>query len=254
MRIVLLTQDEPAYLGESVDYLLSNLPSYVEVVGAVVFDVAPFGKRASIPKQAWRTYNTFGLGFFLHYTGVFLASKLGLRKTVQSALSTRKVPIKGVAGSINDPQSIEMLRDMSPDLLISIAGNQVFKRPLIDVAPLGCLNLHTSLLPKYRGLMPTFWVLANDEKETGVSVFYVDEEIDNGPILVQERVKIDGQSQADLIRQTKRLGMDSIIRAIEKINLGETSTIPNPREHATYFSEPRKVDVAMFRAAGKRFY
>ena len=66
-------------------------------------------------------------------------------------------------------------------------GNQIFKKQIIELAPKGCINLHTALLPKYRGLMPTFWVLKNNEKYTGVSVFFVDKGIDSGPIIVQRK-------------------------------------------------------------------
>ena len=82
-------------------------------------------------------------------------------------------------------------------MLVSILGNQIFKRKLIDLAPKGCINLHTALLPKYRGLMPTFWALKNNEKNTGVSVFFVDEGIDSGPIIIQKKVVIE------LIRHNK---------------------------------------------------
>ena len=70
---------------------------------------------------------------------------------------------------------------------------------------MGCINLHTALLPKYRGLMPTFWVLKNNEKNTGVSVFFVDEGIDSGPIIVQKNISIGNMTQQELIVKTKKL-------------------------------------------------
>lgn len=139
-------------------------------------------------------------------------------------------------------------------MLISIAGNQIFKKELIDLAPEGCLNLHTALLPKYRGLMPSFWVLKNNEEYTGVSVFFVDKGIDSGPILVQEKIKIGSRTQEELIRETKKMGMDAIIKAIQKIQEGNYDLIPNSDDEMTYYSFPTRDDVKEFNKAGKKFY
>ena len=86
---------------------------------------------------------------------------------------------------------------------MSVAGNQIFRAALLEVAHKGCLNVHSALLPRYRGLMPTFWVLKNGEKETGVSVFLVDKGIDSGPIVVQKRVPITTDRLENLIRRPR---------------------------------------------------
>lgn len=88
--------------------------------------------------------------------------------------------------------------------------------------------------------MPTFWVLKNNEKETGVSVFFVDEGIDSGPIVVQRRVALNGQSQRELIIQTKQIGMKCIIEAIEKIRDNQADLIENCEEDKSYYSFPTK--------------
>jgi formyltetrahydrofolate hydrolase len=96
-------------------------------------------------------------------------------------------------------------------------GNQIFKSPILNLAPKGCINLHTALLPKYRGLMPTFWVMKNNEKKTGVSVFFVDEGIDSGPIIIQEKLEIGNFTQEQLIKRTKKIGMELISKSIDLI-------------------------------------
>jgi methionyl-tRNA formyltransferase len=137
-------------------------------------------------------------------------------------LNKYNIPVITLKGSINSKQSLETIKSYNPDLLVYIAGNQIFKQPLIDLAPKGCLNLHTALLPKYRGLMPSFWVLKNGEKETGVSVFFVDKGIDSGPILVQKRIPItDALTQSHLIKISKRTGMDAVIEAVKLIQRGD---------------------------------
>jgi methionyl-tRNA formyltransferase len=254
MRIIFLTQDDPFYLGRNIDYLLARLPPYAEVVATVVFDVSPFGKRETLREKAKKTYDIFGPGFFLRYGIRFALSKLSPANSVSAVLARYKVPLIEIEGGINKEENLEKLRAYQPDLLVSIAGNQIFKRKLLDLAPLGCLNLHTALLPKYRGLMPSFWVLKNGETQTGVSVFFVDEGIDSGPILVQKPVEIGTMSQEKLIRVTKKMGMDAILESIEKINSGQYELLKNDAAQMTYFSFPTRADVQAFLKAGKRFY
>ena len=211
MRIVIITQDDPFYLAENIEYLLGNMPTHSSVVGCVVFAVSPFGKKEGFIGKAKRTLDIFGLHFFLHYSLKFTAAKFNSAKNIRHVLKKRGIPELYFESSINAEESLDAIRNLNPDLLVSIAGNQIFKQPLIELAPQGCLNLHTALLPKYRGLMPSFWVLKNNEQFTGVSVFFVDEGIDSGPILVQKKVAIDGMTQEQLISKTKRKGMDAIL-------------------------------------------
>jgi methionyl-tRNA formyltransferase len=254
MRIIIITQDDPFYLPENLDYLLRNVPGGAEVVGCVVSKVSPFGKKESFVAKARRTFGIFGAGFFMRYAIEFLTTKLPWRPGVRDILQQHEVNEVAVTGSLNSDESLRKLKDLEPDLLISIAGNEIFRKPLIELAPLGCLNLHTALLPKYRGLMPSFWVLKNGESETGVSVCYVDEGIDSGPILVQEHIAIGNMTQRDLIRKSKAVGMQAIIKAIEKIRDGDTDTMPNDADQSTYFTFPTRDDVREFRQSGARFY
>ena len=142
----------------------------------------------------------------------------------------------------------------SPDLIISILGNQIFKKPLIELPPLGCINLHTARLPKYRGLMPTFWVLKNEEEFTGVSVFFIDEGIDSGPIIVQKKISIDDKSQSELIGLTKKIGMEAIAEAINLIINNNVELIKNNDKYKSYFGFPTKGDVKEFKRRGKKFF
>ena len=102
--------------------------------------------------------------------------------------------------------------------------------------------------------MPTFWVLKNMEKYTGVSVFFVDEGIDSGPIIIQQKVLIDNMNQSQLIEHTKKIGMELISESIKKIKNGSFELIPNPNSEKSYFSFPTKNDVEEFKINGKKFF
>lgn len=255
MKVTILTQADPFYLAENINYLLENIPEHSKVVSTIIFDVSPFGKKESFVQKAKRTVEIFGMRFFINYGIKFFFNKLNKNKSVKNVLKKHNIPIISLEKSVNHPKSLKIIKSYEPDLLISIAGNQIFKEKLINLAPEGCLNLHTALLPKYRGLMPSFWVLKNDEKETGVSVFFVDKGIDSGSILVQKKLLIhENMTQAELIKKTKKLGMDTIIEAIELIHYGNYQLIPNPDEEKTYFTFPTREDVKAFYKEGKKFY
>jgi len=173
---------------------------------------------------------------------------------INSFLKKNNIPNIQLSSSVNSNDSLNKIKSFKPDLLVSILGNQIFKRELLDLAPKGCINLHTALLPKYRGLMPTFWVMKNNEKYTGVSVFFVDEGIDSGPIIVQEKVQITNLTQAQLIKKTKKIGMELIVKAVKLISEDNLILIPNPESEKTYYSFPTRNDVIEFNKNGKKFF
>ncbi|MEO5640433.1 MAG: formyltransferase family protein [Sphingomicrobium sp.] len=252
--MVLLTQDEPLFLAPSIEQLLIEFPSGCEMVACVVFDPSPIARKMGLLGRAKQLFKVFGTGFFLRYAAMFAAQRLRPSGGLGPVLKKYKVPEVRLANNINTHESLDQIRALKPDLLVSVAGNQIFRLALIDLAPKGCINLHTSLLPHYRGLMPTFWVLRFDEPETAVSVFFVDEGIDTGPLLVQERVPITTNRLETLIKQTKRLGMSAVARAIAKVRDGDVATTPNRAADGSYFGFPTRDDVRAFKAAGKRLY
>lgn len=254
MNIVIITQDEPFYLVDNLEYLVDNLPEGSKVVACVVNEVSPFGKKETFMEKVKKTYDVFGLNFFLHYSVKFIKSKLNSSKSISKFLMKNGIAEIILDKPINNALSVDKINEYKPDLLVSILGNQIFKAPIIDLAPKGCINLHTALLPKYRGLMPSFWVLKNNEKYTGVSVFFVDEGIDSGPIIVQEKVEIGERTQEELIIHTKKLGMDAIIKSIDLIAKNEVELIENDANKMTYYSFPTREDVKEFLSRGKRFF
>ena len=78
MRIVILTQDDPFYLGKNIDFLVKNMPKYAQIVGTVLFEVSPFGKRESFFDKMKKTYDVFGLKFFAYYSFKFIKRRKSL--------------------------------------------------------------------------------------------------------------------------------------------------------------------------------
>jgi methionyl-tRNA formyltransferase len=254
MKIIIITQNDPFYLAKNLKYLISVLPDHSEIVGCVLADASPFGKKESFIKKVKKTYDVFGFGFFMHYSIKFLKSKIDKTTNVYRFLKDNSIPIITLDSPINEKQSVDRIKAFEPDLLVSILGNQIFKNPIIELAPKGCLNLHTALLPKYRGLMPTFWVMKNNEATTGVSVFNVNKGIDSGPIIVQKEVKIGNKTQEELIILTKKIGMNAIAESVDLIYKNEVQLIENDDSKMSYFSFPTREDVMEFRNNGKKFF
>lgn len=254
MRIIIITQDEPFYLVKNLKYLMEILPKHSHIVGCVVTDVSPFGKKESFLTKAIKTYNVFGFKFFTYYSMKYLKSKFLSKNNIFMFLKFNKIPVITLVEPINNINSVNKIKSFQPDLLVSILGNQIFKSPILNLAPKGCINLHTALLPKYRGLMPTFWVMKNNEKKTGVSVFFVDKGIDSGPIIVQTEVEIGDRTQQELITHTKKIGMEAIAKSIDLIQKDKVQLIENNSSKKTYFTFPTRKDVLAFNKIGKKFF
>lgn len=253
MNIVLITQADPFYISDSIQELLKRVSKKHTISACVLLKASPFGKNLGFFNKVVSTFKIFGAKFFIYYTLKFIYAKL-FKKNVSQILKKFNVTQIDLKKSINHTTSLEEIKKYAPDLLISLAGNQIFKTTLINLAPLGCLNLHTAKLPLYRGLMPTFWALKNNEKEIGISVFQMDEGIDSGPILVQKVIPIKERVQSKLIRETKLIGIECIVEAIEKIESGQATYIENDDKNSSYYSFPSKMDVKDFLASGARFF
>jgi methionyl-tRNA formyltransferase len=144
-------------------------------------------------------------------------------------------------------------REIDPDLLISVANPRILKAQVLNVPRLGCINLHPSLLPSYRGPAPDFWVLACGENETGVTVHYMDEGIDTGEIILQSRLAIRPHDTPHSLRvRAMRLGANMLLDALDLIESGSVATTPNDGAQSSYQSLPTIEDARRLRKQGRR--
>ncbi len=158
-----------------------------------------------------------------------------------------------VIENVNDAEFVEYIKELSPDLVISYSAPQVVKEPLLSIPKYGILNVHGAILPDYRGLLPSFWYLYNDEKLGGATVHFMSKNIDDGDIFVQGTVDIsDCHTMFELMRRTKQLGGNLMVEAIRKIKNGDTDRLPNKLEEGSYFTWPTIDEARKFRKSGKR--
>jgi len=256
MKIIFITQNDVFYLGKSFDYLFSNFPDHSKIIGVIISGFSPFGKPKSIIKRIIRSYNVFGLKFFLRYAFKYIYATIFSRKyLIRNILKKYRInEIRLPNKNLNSLESINYIKSLEPDLIISISSNQIFKKQLIEIPKLGCLNLHTALLPQYKGLMPVFWALKNNESKIGITLFFMDEGIDTGDILIQKTILIEKEDTLEkLIIKTKNIGMNLILEGINMLHSGNFQRIKQIG-NGKYYSFPTKKDIKEFLKNGKRFW
>ena len=156
--------------------------------------------------------------------------------------------------NINHPKYLSLLSTLKPDIIITIFFNQVLKERVIQLARVGCFNLHPSCLPAYRGISPCFWVLANNEVETGVTLHRVIARLDKGEIINQAKVPIlPEDSLFGLYRRCAETGLEVFKNSWEFIEGGGKGTVQD--EHrASYCGVITPRAVRRFRSHHRRFF
>jgi methionyl-tRNA formyltransferase len=258
MRVVFVAPEEPLILPL---FFERTLPALGEQVVAVAV-VSPIYKNSGWIQQSRRFVGAFGLRWFLIEVGRYSWNKaldaVGRLVPVGRARSVRAVAHRNGIRllrpvDVNAPDFVASLRSMDLDLVISVSCPQIFRGPLLELPRLGCLNVHSALLPKYRGMLPTFWAIVNGERETGVTVHRMVEGIDGGDIILQRAVPIAAdETLLSLMRKTKRVAADLVLESVKEFEAGTVSPTPNPADEGSYFSFPSRVDVDRFRALGRR--
>jgi methionyl-tRNA formyltransferase len=136
--------------------------------------------------------------------------------------------------SINTPEGVAGLRAMQPDLLVVAAYGQILSKDVLAVAPQGGINVHASLLPKYRGAAPVAWAIYHGETRTGVTIIRMSVHLDAGDILAQETIDIGPEETAgELEARLAVLGSRLALMVIEQMAAGTTKGIPQDKAQAT---------------------
>ena len=259
MRIAIFTQDDPFYLPALIERI-------VQARGADVRRIVilkPFNE--SLKRTASRVLALYGpvdfvfqgLRFVKHRAAGWLARAMPASCSrpwsVENVARKYGVPVDR-PGNVNDPAYLAYLkRDVQPDVVLSVAASQIFRKPLLALPPLGCINVHTAPLPRYRGMLPNFWVLLNGESETAVTVHEMNEKLDDGPILMQQAVPIHPDDTLEsLIRRTKQVAAEVVLKVLDQLEAGTAQRLPNDSAAATYFSFPTRADAMLFRQRGLR--
>jgi methionyl-tRNA formyltransferase len=142
-----------------------------------------------------------------------------------------------------DEKFMAELRALKPDLMVVVAYGQILPQAMLDLPPHGCLNVHTSLLPKYRGAAPIQWAIADGNAETGVTIMKMDAGLDTGPMLATRRTPILPTDNSQMLHdRLARLGAELLVETIPDFVAGKISPQPQPAEGSTYAAKIKKED------------
>lgn len=143
--------------------------------------------------------------------------------------------------SVNSEETIEKLKEIKPDCIIVIAYGQILRKEVLDIPKYGCVNVHASLLPKYRGAAPIHWAIIDGEKETGITIMQVDEGLDTGDMLSKREITIEGDDDSQSIHdKLSKLGSELIIETLENLEKGNIRKTPQDHELSSYASKLSK--------------
>ena len=144
---------------------------------------------------------------------------------------------------VNSSESLDAIQSCRPDFIAVVAYGQILSKSLLDIPKIGCVNVHTSLLPRYRGAAPIQWAIANGETKTGVTTMQMIETLDAGDILLQEVVSIGEEETAGTLHDPLGvIGAALLTRTLEGLVEGTIVPVPQESDLATYAPRLTKAD------------
>ncbi len=249
MKIVFLTTGDPIYLPSFFEKVLAEYAGQTKAV----YIVPPLYKNQTPLQAGWRYYRTFGWKGIAGLIARVLRAKLG-RRSIAYVCKKNRIKYDSIP-DVNNPDFLERLRKIGTDLIVSVSCPQIFKKKIIDLPSLGCVNIHGAILPRYRGIMPSFWMLANDEKQAGVSIYFMNERIDAGELCGQRIFNILPDETLDVfLTRSKSIAAQLLVEVLKRIENGTATRTPLNSKEGSYYSWPDKDAVKRFRANGRRLW
>jgi methionyl-tRNA formyltransferase len=249
MTVVFFTIADSLYLTDFFDRVLSDAE---QTVGAV-FLVPALYKGQGRLAAAWRFVSTFGVRAFVRLASRELTASLR-GHSIAKVCRAHGVACERVR-DVNASEFRARLASMQPDVIVSVGCPQIFERELIELPRKACLNVHGSVLPHYRGVLPSFWMLANDEKEAGVSVHLVNDRIDAGDVCGQRVFEIPANESLDgLLRRSKEIAADLVVEVLANVEEDRLQRRPIDLKEGSYYTWPDRQARRRLEAAGHRLW
>ncbi len=137
--------------------------------------------------------------------------------------------------NVNSKESIEIIKKENPDVIVVIAYGQILKEDILNTPKFGCINVHASLLPKYRGAAPINWAIINGEKSTGITTMVMEKGLDSGDMLLKRETEIYSEETAgELHDRLMKIGADLLVETLKELEAGNMTKTPQNHGEATY--------------------
>ena len=144
---------------------------------------------------------------------------------------------------VREADFVELIRRLEPDVIVVVAFGQILPIALLDIPPKGCINVHASLLPRYRGAAPLNWCIINGETETGATTMLMDPGLDTGPMLLQQKTAIDeNEDITSLHDRMAALGAELLAETLNRLKAGDIAPQPQSNDNTCYASMLKKED------------
>jgi methionyl-tRNA formyltransferase len=161
---------------------------------------------------------------------------------VKKAVTATNIPVLQPP-RIKDPQAVEEIRALTPDVIVVIAYGQILPRGVLEIPKIASLNLHASLLPRWRGAAPIQTAIAAGDPETGITVMYMDEGLDTGDILLQRTTEIrPDDTGRSLHERLAQIAPDALLESLRLLATGTAPRIPQDNAQATYAPKLKRED------------
>jgi folate-dependent phosphoribosylglycinamide formyltransferase PurN len=256
LNIVVLTNDN----FFSFTVLKEFLELRKEEIKLIVFSSALIGKRGAVASVIWSIRRT-GFRhtvFKLLVYGVFGMMKVLCRllpfiaNEYSSCLWAERKGLASIeAPDVNNPKVVEQVRLANPDLIVSVSMNQIVRSELLKMPAKGCINVHCAPLPRYGGMSPYVWVLANNEDHSAATVHYMEEGLDEGDVVLQEKESVLKRDSAFCLFYRCCLRARQLLtKAVDGIEAGTATRHAQDLSRKTYFSWPTPDCVRALRRHG----
>ena len=131
----------------------------------------------------------------------------------------------------NNPEFLEEVKSLKPDIICVVAYGKILPQELLDIPKLGCINVHGSLLPEYRGAAPIQWAVLNGDKKTGITTMYMNAGMDTGDMILKQETEIgEDETTGELWERLSVMGANLLVKTVKQIEQGNVSRIPQPKE------------------------
>jgi len=159
-----------------------------------------------------------------------------LASPVKEYATEKNIPVYQPEKVKNNPEIIEKIRELNPEVICVVAYGKILPKEILEIPKLGSINVHGSLLPKYRGAAPIQWAVLNGDKTTGITTMYMDEGMDTGDMLLKEEVEIgEDETTGELWERLAKIGGKLLVKTLKQI---EEGTAPREKQGEDFTVAP----------------
>ena len=224
MRIEFLTQEDPIYILPLFEEFLRHYGGEWEVTRISCCRTMGSRPRIQLLRELAQLYGMWGLARLVSRVAAsrmlgMIPLRTGAARYFSLAQLCRACGIECRSiGNPNSPDFVKEVEQRGADLLVSVACPYILKKRLLEVPPLGCINIHHAPLPRYKGMMPTFWQMYHGESSVGLTIHWMTEKLDEGGALLQDKLEIEpGETLDHLIRRSKRHAAHCLAKVLRDI-------------------------------------